>query len=1359
MPVSKSTKELKATPTLKYWTVKLKDIQSSFTDIWEFVETFQEGATLGQISVRLNAIDDLWERFGEVLTEIKSHEDFSGCDEIYDKERKELSDRYYYAKSFLMDRTKERQNPHDLDQSSRTDLGNHSNVDHVRLPQIKLQCFDGNIDEWLGFRDLYLSLIHWKQELPEVEKFHYLKGCLQGEPKALIDPLQITKSNYIVAWDMLLKRYNNSEQLKKRQVQSLFKLPSMVKESVAELQTLLEGFERIVNTLDQVLESAEYKDLLLVNFLVSLLDPVTRRSWEEDSSTKESDTLSELTEFLHRRVRVLEALPPKPSNSGATHSQVAVKPKGVSIRTYHNNVKSSFRCPACKDGHFLYQCQRFLKLAVDERDSLLKDQSLCRNCFKSGHMAKECNSKFWCRNCKGRHHTLVCFKGRSDGQLGTSRSSGSSSNKKHHQEATTVQTSNSATTCMMAGASEKVHSQVLLATAIVFIEDEMGSRFPARALLDSGSESNFISEGLSQQMKLSRKRVDVSILGIGQATTRVKHKIDAVIHSRVTRFSKEMSFLILPKVTVDLPTTSVTTDGWVLPSGIDLADPSFFQSRKVDLVLGIESFFEYFKTGKRMSIGDNLPTLTESVFGWVVSGGMVGESISTVSCNVSTGESLESLVSRFWACEEVGSEKLFTEEEQMCEDYFQRTVQRNSEGRYTVALPKHSETIANLGDSKEIAFRRLKATERRLDKNPELRGQYTAFMNEYLDLGHMQRVTSDTAVKRCFLPHHPVVKESSTTTKVRVVFDASCKTSTGISLNDGLLCGPVIQDELRSIILRCRTKQVMVVADIEKMFRQILIAEEDRIMQSILWRNSPTDEVGVYELSTVTYGTKPAPATRTLKQLALDEQNRYPLAAKVFLEDTYMDDVIAGAEDAEAAFQLRTQLENAAASGGFRLRKFASNSSRVLEGLTQENVALKDFSEDSSSDPSMKILGLTWLPKSDIFRYQFSIPEGSRIDTLTKRKVLAIIATLFDPLGLLGAAITTAKVFMQQLWLLQDDNNKRLDWDQPLPLTVGEFMGELPSARVTVSRAFQRTGVDYFGPVYLRTAPRRSAVKAYVAVFVCMVTKAVHLELVTDLSTEKFIQALRRFVGRRGKCTDLYSDNGTNFVGARNQLNELFSLLKSPKHREDLTRECSNVGISWHFNPPSAPHFGGLWEAAVRSAKQHILKVVGEHPVTVEDYTTLLVQVEACLNSRPLTSLSDNPEDLEPLTPGHFLIGESLQSLPDSVDENIPDNRLKQFQLMQKRLRLIWNRWRREYLAQLQARTKRWKPAVSIKENSLVIIKDDRVSPCRWKMGRIVELHPGDDGVVRVVTLRTDSGLKIRPVEKLCLLPCSYNED
>ncbi|XP_055591188.1 uncharacterized protein LOC129743234 [Uranotaenia lowii] len=209
------------------------------------------------------------------------------------------------------------------------------------------------------------------------------------------------------------------------------------------------------------------------------------------------------------------------------------------------------------------------------------------------------------------------------------------------------------------------------------------------------------------------------------------------------------------------------------------------------------------------------------------------------------------------------------------------------------------------------------------------------------------------------------------------------------------------------------------------------------------------------------------------------------------------------------------------------------------------------------------------------------------------------------------------------------------------PKLVEQFMAELPKERITATRPFAKTGVDYWGPILLKPPQRRaSPTKAFVAVFVCFSTKAVHIELVFDLTTAKFLQALRRFVARRGPPSDIYSDNGRNFLGAKNELKRL---IRNPEHADKVAAECSDCHIRWHFNPPRASHFGGLWESAINSAQKHFLRVVRDRPLAYDDMETLLCQIECCLNSRPIVPLSDDPTDYEPLTPGHFLVGTALK--------------------------------------------------------------------------------------------------------------------
>lgn len=208
------------------------------------------------------------------------------------------------------------------------------------------------------------------------------------------------------------------------------------------------------------------------------------------------------------------------------------------------------------------------------------------------------------------------------------------------------------------------------------------------------------------------------------------------------------------------------------------------------------------------------------------------------------------------------------------------------------------------------------------------------------------------------------------------------------------------------------------------------------------------------------------------------------------------------------------------------------------------------------------------------------------------------------------------------------------------PKNVSSIMGNLPTLRVErPSRCFENCGVDYAGPFMLKCSNRRNAAaqKAYICVFICFATKAVHLELVCDLSTDAFLAALKRFISRRGLCKNIYSDNATCFIGANNILKDLNLLMSSESHKDRIHQLMTNHEMTWHFVPPRAPHFGGLWEAAVRSIKKHLNRNVALVKLTYDEFYTLLVQIEACLNSRPLTPLSTDPLDLSVLTPGNFL--------------------------------------------------------------------------------------------------------------------------
>ncbi|XP_022206389.2 uncharacterized protein LOC111063008 [Nilaparvata lugens] len=300
-------------------------------------------------------------------------------------------------------------------------------------------------------------------------------------------------------------------------------------------------------------------------------------------------------------------------------------------------------------------------------------------------------------------------------------------------------------------------------------------------------------------------------------------------------------------------------------------------------------------------------------------------------------------------------------------------------------------------------------------------------MKEYEELQHMEQITEPEANSSInyFIPHHAVIKETSSTTKVRVVFDASCKTTSGISLNDISIVGPTVQSSLMNKVLRFRSHTFVITADIEKMYRQINIKPEQHNLQLILWRNNPNENIKIFQLKTVTYGTASAPylATRTLNQLAIDEREKFAKAAQIVQTDFYVDDVMTGASSFQEAQQIVHDLRNLTQLGGFHLRKWCSNHPQLLKDIPAADIEQSVCNIDQ--EQSVKTLGLIWNPNKDIF--QFSFNNQQHHHNLTKRTILSAIGQIFDPLGLIGPVIVLAKLLMQKLWIC------KIGWDDTLP--------------------------------------------------------------------------------------------------------------------------------------------------------------------------------------------------------------------------------------------------------------------------------------------------------------------------------------
>ncbi|XP_036146042.1 uncharacterized protein LOC118646697 [Monomorium pharaonis] len=1697
-------------------------IKSSCTRIKTYVESISvvNSVVISQLEERKIKLDQYWQEYDNVQTQIEISE------EIEDNDRAAFEEAFYNLSAKIRNllRSTVVSHPNVTISPSPSNASDASPAScNVRLPKLDLPKFSGRYDEWFPFYNAFLSVIHSNASLNDIHKLQYLRAAITGEAHELICALEMSDANYEVAWSLLKERYDNKRLVVENHLKAIVGLPSMTKENAIELRQITHGTTRHMQALKALKRPVHEWDDLLIHILVSKLDPTTSREWKMTLTGDVLPTLKQLLEFLSHRCQVLESSSRSSNLSG----------KATSLRAHSNdkqklscNAVTKSKCDVCQGEHSIHQCKQFLSLTIPKRIESARRHKICLNCLKAAnHSSSQCPSGN-CRICSRKHNTLL--------HLQDENSTGNKPKQEDHA------TEPTATAVVTHSSSVAPTNNVLLSTAVLLADGRGKSQRPCRALLDSGSQVNFVTKDLVASLGLTPRLANTAISGINGTTTQASQTVQITLHSRLNSFSMDIDCIVTDQITDYLPTFTLERSAFDIPRNLPLADPKFNVSSKIDVLIGAETFWKILCIGQIKAS----PILQKTRLGWVLAGKCDTPSprssvVKSFHASV-TNARLHDQLNKFWVIDTFkdGSSN-YTLEEKVCEKHFVETVTRNDQGRYVVKLPVKQEVLDNLGDSREIALRRLHSLERRFRNNSHLKLQYSAFMSEYLALGHMKPIDEDPSSLRAayYLPHHCVLKEDAKTTKLRVVFDGSCKTNTDVSLNDCLMTGPVVQQDLISILMRFRTFRYAMVADIIKMYRQVLIHPSQTHLQRILWREEPSLNVTPFELTTVTYGTTSASylATRCLQDLAERYMSVFPVGSLHLKRDFYVDDLLTGADSKSEAKFIRDQILQLLKLGNFELSKWASNCPELLHGINNQDEKL--ISLDLDSD--FKLLGILWDRDNDTFLFSHDSSQLSQ--TVTKRSLLAEVSRLFDPLGLLGPIIVIAKILLQDLWqagtnwdesipqeihtrwiqfrlqlpnltrvriprcvkqhtdskfiqlhgycdasqraydacvyirtrmpsneyqshllcsksrvaplkaislprlelsaalllsqlvnkikssidikdikiwlwsdstitlnwitspsrkwstfvanrvgeiqdltktsswrhvastdnpadllsrglLTNDLINSEIWWHGPSYLKLPEnqwpsgnfdliandmpeqkkqtnvalamdgsitndllnrtsslnkacrilayclrflksntvpkpsitvnpteisnsldlfcriaqrqafpneykalkgnqdlcesssllclspfmtdddlirvggqlgnstmkfdvchqivlpkshivtkrvieyehlrnfhsgvlatmaavrqrfwplslksttrivirqcvtcfkarptfsetLMGPLPAPRVTVSRPFSHCGIDYAGPMTLREGKRRNSRnhKAYVAVFVCFATKAIHLELVSDLTTDAFIAAFKRLISRRGKPTCMYSDNATTFVGAQRLIKELYDFIKTPQFKSVTENFLREHQITWNFIPPNAPHFGGLWEAAVKSAKFHLTRIVGGVHLTFEEMQTTFCEIEAILNSRPLSPLSSDPNDMTFLSPGHFLVGAPLNSLPSTDLSEVKVNLLSRWQLIEQLRQHFWSRWSREYLSSLQERNKwRLSKGTQLQTGQLVLVKQPGMAPLYWLTGRIEKVYEGADGMARSALVKTSKGSYVRPLIKLAILP------
>lgn len=1693
---------------------------------------------------------------------------------------------------------------------------NQSGSKTVNLPEIKIPIFSGDAANWNSFYDLFDKLIIQKSDLDDVQKLIYLKGYLRGEALSLIQNLALVGPSFQTALKILTDRYKDTYTIIEAHIANLVEnLPTLIKPKAQNLRDFLTKINQNIESLKNLNVPIEHWDLMLLHVFSKKLDFSLHKTYCLQRDTKQLPTLKEFLTFLEKQCRALEEIETKHSvvntNNKVSHFNSSISSSGSnSPQASGSQINSN--CIYCSGQHSIYRCSSFKELNVNARIEFITNQGLCKNCLIYKHAMSMCTARK-CLQCGKNHNTLLHIyynsqrneenskenwrsketKQVQDGKNRNSWQSNQSENriqknepscnenrnknnenvndrsndsahssKEYHNSASNTkkkaENSLSVSTC----STENVH--ILLATAVVTIFDSCGNPVKARCLLDSASQSSMCTRELLNKLNLQTYQKSLQISGISQEKMLTNEMVDFKIVSNANvKKDFHISCVVLDKITCKLPQMNLNISKFKLPENIFLADPQFYISSKIDILLGADIYYDLIVPGI-IKLGENMPSIFNTHLGHIVGGKTSNDKISSyitvsepteiencvslLSCKIA---SIDEIIKKFWILEEVENKTILSADDEKSEQIFKESTIRLGNGQFQVDLPfKNSEEHLKLGDSFTQAKKRFISLENKLTKNVELKQQYKEFINEYIQLNHAKTVPltlqNEIGENKYFMPHHAVIREDSETTRLRVVFDASMKTTTGISLNNILLKGYTVQPELFDILNRFRLYQFVAIVDIQKMYRQIQVNPKHTFLQNILWRENPGEELKCLELLTVTYGTNFAPfvATRCLNELAYKEKQNYPLAADVLLNQTYVDDALIGANSICELTMTCTQLTNLLNSAGFHLHKWHSNSKQFVNTFFgKDSNETYDFQSENKSN---KVLGLQWNSIKDVFTV--SLPEIHEKKCFTKREVLSKIASMFDPLGVLGPVIVVGKIIMQEIWIL------KLDWDDYLPeelntrwnnyfkklsaltnvkiprhlclnysvekfeihsfsdaslrsygaclylrilysnkmvscrlicsksrvsplktislarlelcgaelagkllnkclnifenkvkfssinlwtdseivlywlsshasrwsifvanrvstiqtltsdyiwrhvksennpadilsrgispdkikecdmwwqgpkflqnydldlntlnfhprahtgnldeerknsktvslhahidtfwtplvmrfscfsrfqrtiayclrflndqlkltpekttgpLTVQELksaltiiikkiqllnfalhiealksqkpitdkhilrlnpfldnegvlrvggrlananipyeqrfpiilpsknhvtdlllrkehlrlghagpqtvlsnirlrywplnglkeikkiinkctvcyrfkaqpanqiMSNLPKDRVTASRPFYATGVDFGGPLLIKSSPIKNAklLKCYFAVFVCMATKAVHIELVSELTTDAFIATLKRFIARRGNPKVIYSDNATNFLGSKNEIKKVYDFFKIPKNLTEVQEFLSEKEIQWKYIPPLSPHWGGIWEAAIKSTKYHLHRVVADAHLTFEKLYTCLTQIESILNSRPLCAMSTDPSDMNILTPGHFLIGSSLTAFPEKDVSNIQTNRLSKWQQISKIRQHFWKRWSVDYLNQLQNRPKWLRSSENLKINDLVLLKEDNVPPLKWPRARIVEVVPGSDGKVRMVKLKTQKGEFVRNISKVCPLP------
>ena len=888
------------------------------------------------------------------------------------------------------------------------------------LPKIHLPKFKGQFEEWPEFWNKFTAIVD-ESNLPTISKYSHLQSLLDGEAADTIKGLSLTDENYHLAKTLLQERYGRKERIIFAHIQRLLNIEVSKMKATNKLWQLYNELQINIRGLANCGISGDTYGVVLTPIIISRLPDELRMEWAKVSERKEDDLdwlLSFLKDEITRRER-------SETYENSSFSRTFVEKKRVPSAAVLQNRQVQSESPVCcfcEKRHSSDKCWNLKRMSPEEVKQVLKDKHRCFCCFRGDHRVNDCSRK--CKACSGKHNELFCLKKSRCYEETVSKLPYNSNVNSELQQNSDQR--NDFTHYHHSKLTDKVSVMQVITTEV--------NNERCTVLFDTGSDKSYITTSCVKRLKpkyIGNENVAYACFGENKPRHPNKRNVYEISYSEN---EQKKTFAVTEIQTITAPMFREKIPQYVLKEfeglGLSFLAQTYAkdESISVDMLIGLDVYWNLMK-GKTITTPLGL-VAQESVFGWLLCGsyplqGKCGTKSNTHYQNFCSTELSDSLVRRFWELEHFGIQPIEAEKgPDETIEMFRSSVKRDDmSGRYEVTLPWKEEKRVKLKNNFEQAKFRLEKLEKKLDNDPNLKERYNAVFDNLEQEGIVEEVEveKDSLEENkhpvFYLPHRPVVRESSKTTKVRPVFDASAVGPNGVSLNNCMNTGTNLTNSLLDILLRFRRWRYALSGDITKAFFQIKVNAVDQdVHRFLLKKGSLLREM---RITRVPFGNTCSPfLLNATIQYHLDAQ---PLSRTVteLRENLYVDDLLTGADSIEELKCLKHESEVVMGKAAMPLTKWCSNS---VEVANQEIQTISEKDEVSEQ----KVLGIKWDPVDDSFLF---VDLGINCTNLmiTRRVVLSVISRVFDPFGFLQPFVMVGKIVFQGLW------KNGLQWDDPIP--------------------------------------------------------------------------------------------------------------------------------------------------------------------------------------------------------------------------------------------------------------------------------------------------------------------------------------